>query len=106
MTNEKQKEIREGFKKKFGESEADYNCVVGSESTDDIADYWLKVLDSELERQREESFKNGRIKELEILRAHLDRQVMERTVNTDSIYNYISSALSALTTAIKGVEEQ
>lgn len=54
--------------------------------------FWLSKI-TEIE---EASLTEGRRKELEILRLHLDKQVMERVVYTASLYEYINQALSTL----------
>lgn len=49
--NQFEQEVREEFKKKFGEPEADNNRIAGSESCDEIIDWWLSKL-----RQKQEQF--------------------------------------------------
>jgi hypothetical protein len=61
-----------------------------------ITNFIKDLLSKNSAKEREEGIKIGRIKELEILRLHLERQVIERTINTDSIYYYISEALKAI----------
>ena len=45
-----QEQLREEFKKKFGEPETNNHRVAGSEDCDDICDWWLEKIKEEQER--------------------------------------------------------
>ena len=59
--------IKEEFREKFGEPEANNDIVAGSETTNEISDWWLSKLSQALETRNKELVEATRedLKELE-----------------------------------------
>jgi hypothetical protein len=63
---------------------------------EEIIQNFLNQHSAHLVERIDEERREGRILELELLQMHLNRQIVESTVSTDSIYGYIDARVKAL----------
>ena len=58
----------------------------------DLKEFIGFMFDKALQEYGKEEHKQGRLKELAILKAHIEQQILRKTINTSSVLEYIEAA--------------